>query len=396
MKYGSVCSGIEAATVAWHPLGWMPVWFSEIEKFPRRVLAHHYPNVPNLGDMTKLRDHEEYIKTTIDLLVGGTPCQSFSIAGLRKGLDSENGNLSLEYCRILLAKQPRWFVWENVPGVFSSFTDETASALDFHSGLESGDEFTRDITETADFATLLEAFRECGYSVAYRVLDSQYFGVPQRRRRVLVVGYFGDDWRPPAAVLFESESLRWDFTPSRKEGKVVAALTKSGVGTCGADDNQAQAGHIVATLDASYAHTQGASGQDLNHGHSHLVVHGSQRPIVNENLAHTVGRNRGQENVLFQPKSALDENWAESCTKNTLRSGESKVSHAIVGQTAVRRLTPLECERLQGFPDNYTNIPGASDSARYAAIGNSMTTYVMRWIGERIDLVDKTINRRKP
>jgi len=150
MKYLSVCSGIEAATVAWHELGWEPVAFCEIEKFPSQLLQYYYPWVPNLGDMTKLNINEYYKSTTFDLLVGGTPCQSFSIAGLRGGLGDERGNLALEFCRILLHKQPRWFVWENVPGVFSSNNGK-------------------------DFSSILTAFRECGYSFAYRILDSQYF-----------------------------------------------------------------------------------------------------------------------------------------------------------------------------------------------------------------------------
>jgi len=210
MTYATVCSGIEAPTVAWHSLGWQPVWFSEIEPFPCKVLNHHYPHVPNLGDMTKLNEHEEYRSTPIDLFCGGTPCQSFSIAGLRGGLDDERGNLALEFARILLRKQPRWFIWENVPGVFSSFTNETESPVWVENGQGNGD---NEVFETADFAAILNGFRECGYSCAYRVLDAQYFGVPQRRRRVFVVGYLGNNWRAPYAVLFEPESLRRDFTP---------------------------------------------------------------------------------------------------------------------------------------------------------------------------------------
>jgi len=173
MKYLSVCSGIEAATVAWHHMGWQPVGFSEIEKFPSQVLAHHYPDVPNLGDMTK---YKEWDLGTVDLLVGGTPCQSFSVAGLRKGLDDPRGNLALVYCGILDHFRPRWFVWENVPGVLSSGGGR-------------------------DFGSFLGAVAELGYGFAYRVLDAQWFGVAQRRRRVFVVGYLGD-WRRAAVGSF--------------------------------------------------------------------------------------------------------------------------------------------------------------------------------------------------
>jgi DNA (cytosine-5)-methyltransferase 1 len=144
MIYGSVCSGIEAATVAWHDLGWTPAWFSEIEPFPCKVLKYRYPHVPNLGNMLSLTENKTFNNGKIDLLVGGTPCQSFSVAGLRRGLTDERGNLALEFCRLLIAKQPQWFVWENVPGALSSFSDPT----------QQSDE------ETSDFAAILAAFRE--------------------------------------------------------------------------------------------------------------------------------------------------------------------------------------------------------------------------------------------
>ena len=163
MKYLSVCSGIEAATVAWHPLGFDAFAYSEIEKFPCDLLKHHYPNTPNFGDMTKFK---EWPDATINILVGGTPCQSFSVAGLRKGLDDPRGNLMLTYLAIANKYRPKWLVWENVPGVLSS-----------NGGL--------------DFASLLRGLEELGYGFAYRVLDAQYFGVPQRRRRVFVVGCLG-------------------------------------------------------------------------------------------------------------------------------------------------------------------------------------------------------------
>jgi DNA (cytosine-5)-methyltransferase 1 len=199
MRYGSVCSGIEAATVAWHSLDWEPAFFSEIEKFPREVLAHHYPEVPLHGDFTTIGENQY---GSIDLLVGGTPCQSFSVAGLRKGLDDERGNLSLEFIKLAQRERPRWVVWENVPGVLSSNGGK-------------------------DFGSFLGALGEIGYGFAYRVLDAQYFGVAQRRRRVFVVGYFGD-WRRAAAVLFERESLRGNPAPSREKGKKPAPTVTAG------------------------------------------------------------------------------------------------------------------------------------------------------------------------
>lgn len=178
MRYGSVCSGIEAATVAWHPLGWEPAFFSEIEPFPRAVLQHHYPEVPLHGDFTTIQGTEY---GPIDLLVGGTPCQSFSVAGLRGGLDDDRGNLALEFLRLADRTRPRWLVWENVPGVLST-------------------------NGGSDFGSILGGLVELGYGFAYRVLDAQYFGSAAFRRRVFVVGYRGR-WQFAAATLFERECL---------------------------------------------------------------------------------------------------------------------------------------------------------------------------------------------
>ena len=190
MTFGSVCSGIEAASVAWNPLGWEAAWFSEIDRFPSLVLAHHYPEVPNLGDMTRIHERKEFSARPIDVLVGGTPCQSFSVAGKRGGMDDHRGNLALVFSRIARLARARWVVWENVPGVLSS-------------------------NGGRDFAAFLRSLSECGYMGFYRTADAQYFGVPQRRRRVFVVGYLGD-WRPAAAVLLERSSLSGNPPPRRK------------------------------------------------------------------------------------------------------------------------------------------------------------------------------------
>jgi len=233
MKYLSVCSGIEAASVAWHDIpGWEPVAFSEIEKFPSQVLAHHFPNVPNLGDMTKFKEWK--LNEPIDLLVGGTPCQAFSVAGLRKGLADPRGNLTLTFVAMADHFRPRWIIWENVPGVLSD--------------------------KSGAFGSLLGGLAEIGYGWSYRVLDAQYFGVAQRRRRVFVVAHSGGQWQRAAAVLFEPESLRWDSPPSREQGQAPA-------GTIGARTNRsigaqdAFNGHmipeIVGTL-SDGAHNGGA------------------------------------------------------------------------------------------------------------------------------------------
>ena len=232
MKFGSVCSGIEAASVAFEPLGFTAQWFSEIEHFPSEVLKHRFPTVPNLGDMTKLINNDTFRESTIDLLVGGTPCQSFSVAGLRGGLADPRGNLMLTFLGLADAKKPRWIVWENVPGVLSSNGGK-------------------------DFATFLGALGELGYGFAYRVLDAQYFGVAQRRRRVFVVGYLGD-WRPAAAVLFERESLSRDSKPSRKKGKETPTDAQGGVGEAGFAGNvESQVAACLQTTCDDYSRADG-------------------------------------------------------------------------------------------------------------------------------------------
>jgi len=375
LRYGSVCSGVEAATVAWHPLGWEPQWFSEIEKFPSAVLAHHYPNTPNLGDMTAFK---EWPNDPIDVLVGGTPCQSFSVAGLRKGLSDPRGNLMLTYLAIAARYQPNWLVWENVPGVLSS-------------------------NRGRDFGTFLGALAELGYGFAYRVLDAQYFGVAQRRRRVFVVGYIGD-WKRAAAVLFERESLSGHPAPSRQTREEVAGTvtTRSGNGGGGGlGTDEACAGYlqpawpakVASTLNAAFAEKQGLEDQHINGG-APLFVPQSTGPL-------TAGMGKGprgtegvESNHVIAFPAEMSGTQAASA-KNISPALSVKHTTALASDLQVRRLTPTECERLQGFPDSYTQIPyrnkpaeSCPDGPRYKAMGNSMAVPVMRWIGERINMVN--------
>jgi DNA (cytosine-5)-methyltransferase 1 len=217
MRYLSVCSGIEAATVAWHPLGWRALAFSEIDKFPSAVLAHHYPAVPNYGDITRFK---EWPDADPDVLVGGTPCQSFSVAGLRKGLDDPRGSLMLSYLALAGRYRPRWVVWENVPGVLSADDGEA-------------------------FGSLLGGLAELGYGFAYRVLDAQYFNLAQRRARVFVVGCLGD-WRRAAAVLFERESLSGHPAPRREAGEGTAGCLTPGAHPGGYNGQDAYNDMLVA------------------------------------------------------------------------------------------------------------------------------------------------------
>ena len=348
MRYGSVCSGVEAATVAWHGLGWTPQWFSEIEKFPSAVLAHHYPDTPNHGDMTNFK---EWPDDPINLLVGGTPCQSFSVAGLRKGLDDPRGNLMLTYLAIAARYSPKWLVWENVPGVLSS-------------------------NRGWDFGTFLGALGELGYGFAYRVLDAQYFGVAQRRRRVFVVGYLGD-WRRAAAVLFERESLSGHPAPSREAREEAAEWPA----------------HCASTLNAAFGSKLGLEDQHINGGAPLFVPH-----TVGSLCARTgraMSAQDAQQGHMVPTAFPAEMSGTQSAsTENLSPSLSVKHTTAVASSSSVRRLTPVECERLQGFPDHYTDINWrgkgcAPDGPRYKAMGNSMAVPVMRWIGERIDEVDK-------
>lgn len=444
MKYGSVCSGIEAASKAWEPLDWKPAWFSEIEPFPSAVLAHHWPEVTNLGDMTKIADavHAGEVEAP-DVLVGGTPCQAFSIAGLREGLSDDRGQLTLSYVELANAIDAKRrergepeaiIVWENVPGVLSSKDNAFGCFLAGLAGESS------ELQPAGGKWTHAGCVSGPERVIAWRVLDAQFFGVAQRRRRVFVVASSRKGF-DPAAVLFELDSVRRDSAPRRETQKAVAALTARGVGTCGADDNQAQAGHLIAECangDVSHTlkgegfdgsedgtgrgvpvvafgggNTSGnidvaacltAKGQRIDFEVETFAVHGTQDPDTNRELTHILGRNNGQENaIVTEPFTLAIRGRSEGSTVEVRNDGTANAlltpngGRAGMGVGAigwgmqVRRLTPIECERLQGFPDNHTLIgwrgkdaDECPDGPRYKAIGNSMAVPVMRWIGERI------------
>jgi len=483
VRYLSVCSGIEAASIAWESLGWTPIAFAEIERFPSQVLAHHFPGTPNLGDMTKFREWD-IDRGTVDLIVGGTPCQSFSVAGLRKGLEDPRGNLALTFLGMVDHYRPEWVIWENVPGVLSS-------------------------SGGRDFGSFIGALGQLGYGFAYRVLDAQYFGVPQRRRRVFVVAHSSGDPRRAAEVLFEPESLRGNPPKSRATGQAATGGSASSV-----DSNGIQ--RTVGTLCAD-THPGAYSGQDAYSGRLVPVLYqnnqtdarlkeepktcqtviarwgtgGGNTPLVQrtfrksrraqstedfetwvpDDVTNTlncfdVGDVRSTDRVVQPTVYSVREDAkantfsaTESDVANCIQSTQPATTshHAInyvvqafnhqsggdmrgidprptaqlqrhqetsvlipahafkvrggcegggkgyLGQDekaytvacsqdqhlmhgmAVRRLTPTECERLQGFPDGWTDIlPNTPDGPRYKAIGNSMAVPVMRWIGSRI------------
>jgi len=418
MNVGSVCSGIEAATVAWEPLGFRFAWYSEIEPFCCSLLDHHYPDTPNLGDITKITEADLERHGSVDTLVGGTPCQSFSVAGLRKGLDDPRGNLAVRFLQLVGTTRPRWVCWENVPGVLSS-------------------------GKGRDFGTFLGALAELGYGFAYRVLDAQYFGVPQRRRRVFVVGHLGD-WRRAAAVLFERESLRRNPAPSREAGAGVAACFTAGAhpgGHNGQDD--CKKGRLIPIP----IHNPGLTDRDSNRdgagigepdrpmftvqarprdaiayrtsGNCGVMEQGDKTAALNCNTDPTQqiiayqchGTNVGEMGTLRTGNQGVTGGVPFVVRDERGRCNDGRVSedstfplHATKGPSeqqtlvsgmAVRRLTPRECERLQGFPDDYTLIPWRGkpreqcpDGPRYRVLGNAFPVPVMRWIGERIAMVE--------
>ena len=375
MKYGSVCSGVEAATVAWHDLGWEPQFFSEFDEFPSAVLKNHYPDVPNYGDMTKYKDWNLNDKS-IDLLVGGTPCQSFSISGLRKGLHDDRGNLMLEYLRMADELKPKWIVWENVVGVLSS-------------------------NKGRDFGTFLTALGEIGYGFAYRVLDAQYFGVPQRRRRVFVVGCLGD-WRSAGKVLFKPDCLSGDPPPSRAQGERLAPTVTTGPPFSRTGNERVEAEALV-TFSPQNSASNGLSISE----HTVPTLQTKKQSAVAIPIHDQATRFSGKRGEKQDGKGNGFGIGEDGAPMNTLTRGDR---HAVAykdylrffdtfREMKVRRLTPRECERLQGFPDDWTRIQWKGkkpeecpDGHRYKAMGNSMAVPVMRWIGQQINQVNQKGN----
>lgn len=481
LEYGSVCSGIEAATAAWHPLGMTPVWFAEIEPFPSAVLAHHYPQVQNHGDMTKLGALVLAGKIKAPaVLVGGTPCQAFSVAGMRQGMLDPRGALTIKYVELADAvdhvRTARGddkcvVVWENVPGVLS----DKQNAFGCFLGALAGED--RELQPSGRRWTDAGCVYGPERTVAWRILDAQYFGVAQRRRRVFVVASARRGF-DPVAVLFEREGVRRDTAPRRSEGQDIAATLAGGAGKDGGYSKdylpmiapalraQAQSSHradseaLISVSAYGGGRTRGtidvaacltAKGMRIDFEVESFIVHGTQAPDVLRGIAHPPGRNQGQENAVLA-FSCKDHGADTGALAPTLRAMNHSGSHAnargqvavcitgeithtlkadgfdgsedgtgrgqpivadlshtlragnqrnnsnpateaamLGGGSHVRRLTPVECERLQGFPDGYTLIPwrgkpasDCPDGPRYKAIGNSKAVPVVRWLGLRI------------
>ncbi|HBV0856893.1 TPA: Dam family site-specific DNA-(adenine-N6)-methyltransferase [Escherichia coli] len=459
LRYGSVCSGIEAASIAWEPLGMRPAWFAEIEPFPSAVLAHRWPHVANLGDMTKLA--KKVLAGEIespDVLVGGTPCQAFSIAGLRGGLDDERGALTLKYVELANAiddkraesfLKPAVIVWENVPGVLSSADNAFGCFLAGLAGEDAPFEpgarpesrksnaFWRWDVKTSCHAP---KWPQCGCiygpqrKVAWRILDAQYFGVAQRRRRVFVVASARTDL-DPATILFEFEGVRRNIAPSRKKKEIASAIIANGAAISGESLNPCLHADMppgMKSTKAVNAFRMAAFGEYIDDETASTVKARDFKDATDLAVFSSTGagfwseghgtlRAREQESHEHLVTLAFPERMSgtqHAATKNTSPSLMAQNPTAVCyevrnAEVAVRRLTPVECERLQGFPDGHTLIPTekrktissdelaylrnhypdlseeeaamlAADGPRYKAIGNSMAVPVMQWIRCRI------------
>ena len=333
MRYGSVCSGIEAATVAWRPLGWSCGFVAEIDDFASEVLKHRLPGIPNLGDFTKIKEGD--YGDRIDLLVGGSPCQSFSSGGNKGGIADPRGSLALEFAKLAERTNCRWMVWENVPAVLS---------------VGGGRDFARILSEFAGWDVQVPdgGWKNSGivtnapgrFGVSWRVLDARYTrvpsfprAVPQRRRRVILVGHRGD-WTRAAEVLLGGELCGGASAPKRRDGQPDAKGT------------------------------------------------GADAPCFPIDMMNLEGRTKNLKTKCYDEAGAA---------MYTLRSSHVNV---VCTPTQLRRLLPIESERLMCFPDGWTDVPWKSkphapDGFRHRVCGNSMCVNVMRWVGERIDAVEK-------
>lgn len=462
LNYLSICSGIDAVSVAWKPLGWKCEGVSEIDEFRSAVLNYHYPNVKNFGDFTEIQKDD--FKRPVSLIVGGTPCASFSIAGLRRGFDDDRGNLALEFIKLVDRIKPQWVLWENVPGVLSS-------------------------NKGRDFGSFLGGLAECGYGFAYRVLDAQYIrtqrhnrAVPQRRRRVFVVGYFGS-WRNPAKVLFDREALSGYPAPSRtKQQKTTEKPTHRIVrsdkyvqdnvaSTIAGRDYKSPTDLITDPTVVCFEKRSPDGGnrqpcvyvkfKDVEPFNETGLIHCAdeidtvmvrkhevdipklkallqkhKKPVkqlckdlnVNYTLAeHWFRKGKSfsipPQDIWIKLKDYLEiktdefdkpimefeerEGVFESAKRvynskgayPTITASQTLPKVFVERNAIIRRLTPLECERLQGFPDNYTQIPYKGKpkeecpvAKRYEACGRSMAINVMEWLGTRIQMVQDKID----
>lgn len=411
MNYISLFSGIEAASVAWESLGWKPVVFADVEPFACAVLKHHYPDVPNVGDVTAY-DWWQY-HGQVDVMIGGPPCQAFSVAGLRESLQDDRGNLSLAWARAINAVNPGYAVTENVPGWLSTSDNAFGCFLGAVVGADAP------LVASPKHGRWPNAGMVVGpnRTAAWRVLDAQHFGLAQRRKRVFVV-ICPRGGANPAAVLFESNSLSRHTSPRKTQRQDIANCLVRGSGS-----NQVEDTHIPFTPSGRANYSRGvgtlrANGGDIGGGSETIIAfNGRQYPVSGE-VTGALDTDPLTQCICLQQNASGELRTGDVCGTLSTNSNASGRNTPMIAATVtakwakgtggpsgdecqnllaqhlqVRRLLPVEAERLQGFPDGYTAIPyrgkPASDGPRYKALGNSMAVPVIKWIGERIQMVEE-------
>lgn len=335
MRVLSLCSGIGADALAFHPLGWQTIGFFENADFPSAVLTQQFPTIWNFGDINNYENWQRF-KSKTDLIIGGTPCQSFSTAGLRGGMDDARGGLAMQFCRIVECVKPRWFIWENVPGIIS---------------VDSGKAFKR----------FIGALAKSGYGICWRIVDAEDW-VPQRRKRLIVVGYFGS-WQRPAAVLFVPARGGGDTPPCKKT----------------------QINPVAAKND-----------QDIR---INRQINDGKYIESDETSTLRAGQSAGKGDLIYYRKKGFQSGWCESehaSTLNTRCGNADNMNDVLIDKKEkLRYITPIEAERFMGMPDNHTQIiwrgKPASDcpkSLRYKAIGNSIVVPMLADLGRRIAFIE--------
>jgi len=374
LTFGSLFSGIGGFDLGFEQAGMKCAWQCEIDKQARSVLSTHWPNITIIEDVRNVRTGAvEYV----DLICGGFPCQDVSVAGKREGLAGKRSGLWFEFLRVLDELRPQWVVIENVPGLLSS-------------------------NKGRDFATILQGLVKLRYGVSWRVLDAQYFGVAQRRRRVFIVGSLGDG--RSAQVLFEREGLFGHSPKVNKQRQGITPSVASGINGSGLRGRQPGS---AASLVSTPLVFDWQSGGDVRHSFSEKpMLQANQTPAIFQQNQRNEVRNLGglagsiqaqpgmkQQNYVFfggnNRSAAIGRSTALSTKQRYDFSSETFIlgdgqPELYSSHGRPRRLTPTECERLQGFPDGWTDTDGQSDSARYRQLGNAVAVPVAQWIASRI------------